>query len=50
MKDELISVVSHELRTPVATIMGYVELMLMYDLPASQRKNSWRLLRLKANV
>ncbi|PZT57622.1 PAS domain-containing sensor histidine kinase [Paenibacillus silvae] len=38
MKNELISVVSHELRTPVATIMGYVELMLMYDLPASQRK------------
>lgn len=30
----LISVVSHELRTPVATIMGYVELMMMYDLPA----------------
>ncbi|SEP19319.1 PAS domain S-box-containing protein [Paenibacillus sp. OK076] len=38
MKNELISVVSHELRTPVATIMGYVELMMMYDLPASQRQ------------
>lgn len=37
MKHELISVVSHELRTPVATIMGYVELMMLYDLPASQR-------------
>lgn len=38
MKNELISVVSHELRTPVATIMGYVELMMMYDLPATQRQ------------
>ncbi|MCW3794294.1 ATP-binding protein [Paenibacillus sp. LS1] len=38
MKNELISVVSHELRTPVATIMGYVELMMMYDLPAAQRQ------------
>ncbi|WP_167434849.1 MULTISPECIES: ATP-binding protein [Paenibacillus] len=38
MKNELISVVSHELRTPVATIMGYVELMMMYDLPTSQRQ------------
>jgi PAS domain S-box-containing protein len=38
MKNELISVVSHELRTPVATIMGYVELMMMYDLPVSQRQ------------
>ncbi|MGC5776100.1 ATP-binding protein [Paenibacillus pabuli] len=38
MKNELISVVSHELRTPVATIMGYVELMMMYDLPDSQRQ------------
>ncbi|MGO4734087.1 PAS domain-containing sensor histidine kinase [Paenibacillus sp. 2KB_22] len=38
MKNELISVVSHELRTPVATIMGYVELMMMYDLPAAQQQ------------
>ncbi|WP_339310809.1 ATP-binding protein [Paenibacillus sp. FSL k6-2145] len=38
MKNELISVVSHELRTPVATIMGYVELMMMYDLPAAQQR------------
>ncbi|WP_440112698.1 PAS domain-containing sensor histidine kinase [Paenibacillus sp. QZ-Y1] len=38
MKNELVSVVSHELRTPVATIMGYVELMMMYDLPTSQRQ------------
>ncbi|WP_046213596.1 ATP-binding protein [Paenibacillus wulumuqiensis] len=39
MQDELITVVSHELRTPLSAIMGYIEMLTLYeDMPAVKRQ------------
>ncbi len=39
LQNELIAVVSHELRTPLSAIMGYIEMLSMYeDIPADKRR------------
>ncbi len=39
LQNELIAVVSHELRTPLAAIMGYIEMLSMYeDIPVAKRR------------
>lgn len=39
MQNELISVVSHELRTPLSAMMGYVEMLMLYeDMPVEKRR------------
>ncbi|MEW4370710.1 ATP-binding protein [Paenibacillus kandeliae] len=39
LQNELIAVVSHELRTPLSAIMGYIEMLSMYDdIPAERRR------------
>ncbi len=38
MKNEFLSHAAHELRTPMASIFGYVELMLMQEFSAAERQ------------
>ncbi|WP_410997059.1 ATP-binding protein [Paenibacillus sp. TH7-28] len=35
---EMISVVSHELRTPLTTLLGYVEMLMQYDISPQNRR------------
>lgn len=37
VKNEFISIVSHELRTPIASVLGYIEMMLYRDIPEERR-------------
>jgi PAS domain S-box-containing protein len=37
LKDDLISVISHELRTPMASILGFVEIMLNRQVPPDKQ-------------
>jgi PAS domain S-box-containing protein len=38
MKDDLISVISHELRTPMASILGFVEILLNREVPKEKQR------------
>ena len=56
-REDLVASVSHELRTPLTSILGYIELVLDDDLPASSRRgleiagrNANRLLAIVADI
>ncbi|WP_046226919.1 sensor histidine kinase [Paenibacillus dauci] len=50
MQDELITVVSHELRTPLSAIMGYIEMLTMYeDMPAAKRQEFMHTIQQEGN-
>jgi len=38
LKDEFISIVSHEFRTPLASVLGYMEILLQRELPAPRQR------------
>ncbi|ANF97798.1 hypothetical protein AR543_18455 [Paenibacillus bovis] len=50
MQDELIAVVSHELRTPLSAIMGYIEMLSLYeDMPAAKRQEFMNTIQQEGN-
>ena len=56
-REDLVASVSHELRTPLTSILGYIDLVLDGDLPASSRRgleiagrNANRLLAIVADI
>lgn len=46
---EMISVVSHELRTPLTTLLGYVEMLMQYDISAENRRRYMEIIFAEGN-
>lgn len=41
MQNELISVVSHELRTPLSSMMGYIEMLMIYEDMSIEKRHTF---------
>lgn len=49
LRNEMISIVSHELRTPLTTLLGYVEMLMQYDVPAQNRQRYMEIIFAEGN-
>ncbi|WP_178075866.1 sensor histidine kinase [Paenibacillus oralis] len=48
-RHEMISVVSHELRTPLTTLLGYVEMLMQYDITEQNRRRYMEIIFAEGN-
>ncbi|WP_374019385.1 ATP-binding protein [Paenibacillus thiaminolyticus] len=49
LRTEMISVASHELRTPLTTLLGYVEMLMQYDISVQNRKRYMEVISAEGN-